>query len=60
MFLVLQGALRIHTGTDEYERGPGAAVGYVEEIDESMMIVAETEGRVLVVTRADYEAALTG
>ena len=61
LFLVLQGVLRVETRAgDEYERGPGAAIGYAEKLDEDVTVVAETEARVLVVSRADYEAALTG
>jgi CRP-like cAMP-binding protein len=60
LFLVLQGVLRVETPTEEYERGPGHAIGYVEELGENVSVVAETDARVLVLSRADYEAALTG
>jgi hypothetical protein len=60
LFLVLQGVLHVETATESYERGAGAAIGYAEKLDENVCIVAETEARVLVVSRSDYEAALTG
>lgn len=55
--LVLHGTLLVETDRESYERGAGAVVGYVEE---SPRVSALTDARVVVVTRADYEAALSG
>ncbi len=54
LFMVLHGTLLID---DEYERGAGAIVGYVED---RPRVTAVTDARVVVVSRADYEAAVSG
>ena len=56
--MVLHGTLLVEAKSETYERGAGAVVGYVEEPD--ARVTALTDARVVVVTRADYEAALTG
>jgi hypothetical protein len=56
--MVLHGTLLVETDSESYERGAGAIVGYVEE--PGTRVTAQTEARVVVITRADYEAALTG
>jgi hypothetical protein len=58
LFMVLHGTLLVETEIESYERGAGAVVGYIEEPD--ARVTALTEARVVVITRADYEAALTG
>jgi hypothetical protein len=58
LFMVLHGTLLVETDSESYERGAGAIVGYVEE--PGTRVTALTEARVVVITRADYEAALTG
>jgi hypothetical protein len=58
LFMVLHGTLLVETDVESYERGAGAVVGYVDEPD--ARVTALTEARVVVITRADYEAALTG
>ena len=52
--MVLHGTLLID---DEYERGAGAIVGYAED---TPRVTAVTDARVVVVSRADYEAAVAG
>jgi len=54
LFMVLHGTLLVD---DEYERGAGAIVGYVEDMPR---VTAVTDARVVVVSRADYEAAVSG
>jgi len=56
--MVLNGTLLVETERESYERGAGAVVGYVDEPD--ARVTALTDVRVVVITRADYEAALTG
>jgi hypothetical protein len=58
LYMVLHGTLLVETDIESYERGAGAVVGYVEE--PGAQVTALTEARVVVITRADYEAALTG
>jgi hypothetical protein len=58
LFMVLNGTLLVQTELESYERGAGAVVGYVDESD--ARVTALTDARVVVITRADYEAALTG
>jgi CRP-like cAMP-binding protein len=62
LFMVLQGVLLVQTPHEEYERGPGAIVGYVEKLDgsEDVRVVAKTDARLVIVDRAAYEAALSG
>ena len=57
LFMVLHGTLLVEVDRDSYERGAGAVVGYVED---QPRVTALTDARLVVVTRADYEAALTG
>jgi CRP-like cAMP-binding protein len=57
LFMVLHGMLLVEGEQDSYERGAGAIVGYVEDMPR---VTAVTDARVVVITRADYEAALTG
>jgi len=58
LFMVLNGTLLVEVERESYERGAGAVVGYVDEPD--ARVTALTDARVVVITRADYEAALTG
>ena len=58
LFMVLHGTLLVEDDRESYERGAGAIVGYADEPD--ARVTALTEARVVVITRADYEAALTG
>ncbi|HEV2591777.1 MAG TPA: hypothetical protein VGU02_07770 [Gaiellaceae bacterium] len=58
LFMVLHGTLLVETDIESYERGAGAVVGYVDE--PGARVTALTEARVVVITRADYEAALSG
>jgi hypothetical protein len=62
LFMVLHGVLLVQTPHEEYERGAGAIVGYVERLDGSdeVRVVAQTDARLVVVDRAAYEAALSG
>jgi CRP-like cAMP-binding protein len=62
LFMVLQGVLLVQTPIEEYERGPGAIVGYGEKLDgsEGVRVVAQTDARLVVIDRAAYEAALSG
>jgi hypothetical protein len=57
LFMVLHGTLLVNGEHDEYERGAGAVVGYVED---RPRVTALTDARVVVVSRADYEAAVAG
>lgn len=59
LFMVLHGTVRVESGLagDEYERGAGAIVGYAEDMPR---VTAVTDARVVVVSRADYEAAVAG
>jgi hypothetical protein len=57
LLMVLHGTLCVETDLESYERGAGAVVGYVED---APRVTALTDARVVVITRADYEAALTG
>ena len=56
--MVLHGTLLVESRIESYERGAGAIVGYADEPDAE--VTALTEARIVVLTRADYEAALTG
>lgn len=56
LLLVMQGVLTID---DEDERGPGNVVGQWERLDE-VVVVAQTDVRVVAIDRADWEAAQTG
>ncbi len=62
LFMVLQGVLLVQTPIEEYERGPGAIVGYVEKLNgtEGVRVVAKTDARLVIIDRAAYEAALSG
>ena len=55
VLLVLQGVLEV----DDDERGPGHVIGRWERLDE-VMVVAQTDVRLVAVDRADWEAAETG
>ena len=55
--MVLHGTVLVESEHDEYERGAGAIVGYVEDMPR---VTAVTDARVVVVSRADYEAAVAG
>jgi hypothetical protein len=57
LFMVMHGTLLVELERESYERGAGAVVGYVED---APRVTALTDARVVVITRADYEAALTG
>jgi hypothetical protein len=56
MLLVMQGLLKID---DDEERGPGHTIGRWESLEE-VLVVAETDVRLIAVDRADYEAAVSG
>jgi hypothetical protein len=58
LMMVLHGTLLVETRHESYERGAGAVVGYVDEPE--ARVTALTDARVVLVSRADYEAALTG
>ncbi len=57
LFMVLHGTLLVEQERESYERGAGAVVGYVEDMPR---VTALTDARVVVVSRSDYQAALTG
>jgi CRP-like cAMP-binding protein len=62
IFLVLSGVLLVETPLESYERGPGHVLGEWEALDGSddVRVTAQSDVRLVAVSRADYEAALTG
>ena len=62
LFLVMSGVLLVETPAESYERGPGHVLGEWEALDGSddVRVTAQTDVRLVAVSRADYEAAQTG
>jgi CRP-like cAMP-binding protein len=62
IFLVMHGVLLVETPAESYERGPGHVLGQWETLDgsEDVRVTAQSDVRLVAVSRADYEAALSG
>ncbi|MBA3843826.1 MAG: hypothetical protein H0X39_14640 [Actinobacteria bacterium] len=62
LFLIRSGVVLVQTPIEEYERGPGHVVGEWEKLDgsEDVRVTAQSDLRLVAVSRSDYEAALTG